>query len=348
METNPKDQVGNGPTENSSRKNMATIIATAIICLTIILAGCSKEEMIPPKTLPASIHTEEDESSLYIALNDMIEQYAKVLAAALPDYELRSIIKSQAMLRFDGDYDILATTLHGKQLSNGSDVETLLRSVYDDLYPDAERDGNQFLSSIIQAIPTLQISVPVNCSDWDLAYIPRVVPLYCDFNEHDSTAVRGYDEEGSITYMNIDKEPDDAVIVVSISERIDENGDRRFPDPMLYETAIEPSDLHLQIERGGSRELILKWPSCTTAGVFELWRKAPTGPFTRIATLQSNTHEYVDEQLEIGRRYIYYLKTSDGSTPYISGYASGRNNGDALTMASLKFDSWSALNAYEK
>ncbi len=85
--------------------------------------------------------------------------------------------------------------------------------------------GNDFLEKLKQAIPNLQVAVPIHCSEWDTKnYIPLVAFLPFDYNEENTESVIAYDAQGNTHILDVNIEPDVPVIVVGRSERVDENG----------------------------------------------------------------------------------------------------------------------------
>ena len=162
--------------------------------------------------------------------------YALSIATSLDDKEFRSMIKEEAQKKFDGDYDILATSLQkGKLETKGISVgEFLLENLAK--YGINAEDG--YLEKVVSLIPNLQVSIPVKCEEWDEAdFIPPVVPVPVDFDDTNNDVIVGYDGLGKQYTFSLKEDPNIPVIVVSVSERIDENGKFRWgeeePDTFL-------------------------------------------------------------------------------------------------------------------
>ncbi|HKK82105.1 MAG TPA: hypothetical protein VJ909_07645, partial [Prolixibacteraceae bacterium] len=87
--------------------------------------------------------SEYDELTL-VEKNEMIEDYALILASSMDNDELRSTIKSEAQLKFDGDYDILIQTLENKVIhEKGFVIKELLAKSHSDLnLKSGEKSGN--------------------------------------------------------------------------------------------------------------------------------------------------------------------------------------------------------------
>lgn len=120
-------------------------------------------------------------------MNIIINQYSKVISTALKNVDFRSLIKQLAIVCTDGDYDILNNVLLNYRLPNSTDsVRTFISNIVNESYIDEfELSGTEFLELVNNTIPNLQISVPVECDEWDPeTYTPYVIPLPIDFDEH--------------------------------------------------------------------------------------------------------------------------------------------------------------------
>lgn len=71
----------------------------------VLLASCTNDDLDVTPIQNAEEYSVEQKTEL-------ISSYAQMLAAAIGDPEVRNIIKSEAQLKFDGDYDILTATLY--------------------------------------------------------------------------------------------------------------------------------------------------------------------------------------------------------------------------------------------
>ena len=134
------------------KKNTFRKLFVVFVFLPIVFCGCEKDdfkavevhrtEQIYQSALPVFDTTTIPE------INRVIEHYSYIVAKSMVNRSFRSLIKENAMLMFDGDYDVLAVTLHDMILTGGEEetVEQLLVKEYEAL-PDKYNgmSGNEFL-----------------------------------------------------------------------------------------------------------------------------------------------------------------------------------------------------------
>jgi len=171
-------------------------------------------------------------------LDKDLETVAIALARSMKDQEIRSAIKTEALKQFDGDYDILYSAF--------SDVRVSGRTVHQDLMragasaglggADMRRFGAE-LSRIQASIPKLQISVPVHIDDWDVASFMPLVAVSPAGDEQKPTYIKAFDADGNIHFLDANVEPASPVVVVGLSERVDERGQLLNPTPHPGEAA---------------------------------------------------------------------------------------------------------------
>ena len=83
---------------------------TFIFIAIFIMMACSQEAKYDSFVEPTIDYTIDQK-------NDLISSYAQILASSIADAELRNTIKSEAQEQFDGDYDILISTLEALDLN---------------------------------------------------------------------------------------------------------------------------------------------------------------------------------------------------------------------------------------
>ena len=200
---------------------------------TLLLSACTNIES--PQYCPDDQEVSTENLVTVHQKNDLIENYAKILSSSLGNPELRKAIKTEALLKFDGDNDILVSKLHSMTLaSSNRNIESIIRS------SAVTTKSNGYLGSITDAIheqfPNLQVAVPVHCDEWDTEnYTPLVAYLPFDYNEDEATHIKAFDQQGNEYLLSTEEEPNVPVIVVSISERVDENGNLIYTSP-IYDT----------------------------------------------------------------------------------------------------------------
>lgn len=341
-----------------------------VVVFIFLFSSCEKEDDYN-QTNPSELKTVEQLSS--VEKNEMIENYARVIAASMGDKELRSIIKEEALLKFDGDYDILSSTLEKRMLSNKNiQVKELLSAT---LSRTALQNGNlrssrivegDFLESIKKVFPNLQVSVPVNCKKWDVeSFIPLVVFLPYDLEEGKTDFVTAFDINGQKHKLSLDEDPAEPVIVVSVSERIDENGKRIGMEPEYMVVLPNPFDANvilrsapagpasLTISHGQPNSIILQWADVENETGYEVHRMIQSGgsAFVKIANTVQNDNGYVNTAIPAGQLVWYKVRAinSDGPSswsPVMATTASSRNDGETLKVKRMKFTA-SALSQVE-
>lgn len=341
-----------------------------IVIATLLFSSCEKEDN----------HNQENTSELMnieqlslVEKNEMIENYALILATSMGDNELRSTIKEEAQLMFDGDYDILSNKLENRVLTKKSiQVKELLSTSHSQTALKSSNlksgniSGEEFLERIKKAFPNLQVSVPIHCDEWDTEnYIPLVVFLPYDFDETKTKSVTAYDINGKKHKLSLDVEPTEPVIVVGISERIDENGERIGTESEYMEIIPNTSNSNsmlksapsgpasLTISHGPAQTIILQWADVENETGYEVWRmhQPSETQFWKFATTGQNDNGYVNSWIAVGAKVFYKVRAinNDGPSswsPIMATTVSPRNDGEWLKIKRMRF-STSALKAVE-
>ena len=148
--------------------------------------------------------------------DEQMEALAKIVAVqAGQNMPFRAFIKQKALERFDGDYNFLINPVLYYQLSDGTRIVDLITALSND--PES-------LVSFIQSQTRLQIAVPVHCETWELTYSPSVIAIPQNYEEHLSTQVRAFDQNGRTIFIPTNSEPEVPFIVLSLNERTDASG----------------------------------------------------------------------------------------------------------------------------
>lgn len=180
------------------------------ICLPISCTN-EKEAVMPSNSqvhsaLRVGIDTEK--------INKHLERMALAVAKATQNESFRELLKSEALLQVDGDYDIFYQTFSKKKTKDGKGIHDSLKKL-------------GILDEVLNEIPILQISIPVNCENWNTTdYSPLVTFVSPDTDKKDQ--VKAYDKDGNIHWLPTNVEPSAPVIVVSLSERFDESGKSKY------------------------------------------------------------------------------------------------------------------------
>lgn len=299
---------------------------------------------------------------------ELICSYAQILAASMENPEVRDVIKKGTQLKFDGDYDILTKTLHEIELRESkSTVKKALMS-NNVVTRASERGLPESIETLVEKIqtqfPNLQVSVPILCDEWDTDnYVPLVAFLPYDYDEHTASEIEAFDTQGNSYMLSLDIEPEQPVVVVSISERVDRDGTLKNTDsiyadlgevnvPDTKATLLPPSDISLF--HSGAETLELEWSADLSDKTgYTVYRKSENeNDYSCIANLPANHNYYIDSDVNAGVKYNYKVRTvnNEGESAYsttISTFASARNDGESLKIKRMYFTK-EALKAVEK
>jgi len=332
-----------------------------LLMMVTLLVACSKDEALQQQTnLPNAAVT--DTSVAF--KNQLLNEYAMVLAKAVQHKELRTVIRNQAMRKFDEDFDVLVGTLESEYLAKPDcTVKELLLSLRKEdpmlrgigLVP---QDSD--LSKITSVMPNVQVSVPVHCEQWDPAtFVPLVAVLPYDYKEQAGNIITAYDSNGKEYKLSADDEPGFPVLVVGRSERVDDKGNMDTasysfqipPRPGLRSLSLLPEyPENLLLTHGSAKSLLLEWTDIASETGYEVWRMSGT-IFQKVAQLAANDNNFVDVNLTPNQKYWYKVRATkaDGFSswsPVMATTASNRNDNEWLKIKRMKF-SHSALKAVE-
>lgn len=328
------------------------------LCAAVLLLGaCSKEESLQQE--PLSVTTDPD----VVFKNKLLNDYAVVLARAVQQEALRSVIRNRAMKRFDGDFDVLVNQLEKEPLDvSNKTVRQLMASMNADSKlrgVSSENPDSSYLQ-ISEYIPNVQVSVPIRCEQWDAkSFVPLVAVLPYDYKEQPGNLITAYDAEGNAHQLRADEEPDFPVLVVGRSERVDEDGRmdtagfvQQFPATnALRSAALSPEyPEKLLLTHGYSRSLLLEWTDVAEDTGYEVWRMSGT-TFQLVAQTPMNDNNYVDANLVANQKYWYKVRALKAGgysswSPVMATTASSRTDNEWLKIKRMKFTA-SALRAVE-
>ncbi|MDA3817886.1 MAG: hypothetical protein PF486_10950 [Prolixibacteraceae bacterium] len=322
-------------------KLKALIFSIGII---FILQACEKSEIIDNEK--KIIKEELFQDNEY---NRDFSDFAKAVSNALKNNtSFRKIIKDEALLMIDGDYDVILKRVINKDVTPSTALKsmnvnyTVKELLEDSYYTSSQTKLKSTSSSVIDELsnkyPDMQIAIPVHAADWDETnYIPVVTFLPSGYEEGITKKVTGYDPQGNIVSIDAVNEPDEAIIVISENERFVELG----PDPDHPLVVPTPSSLNGIITESGIR---LNWdmPNGTnrfnTSGYYVYRKSADSPNYVKVSTCWG-TYErsYDDNDVVANRSYSYYVRA------YYQGETSSSSNYITLTAPSypkpvLSFD----------
>lgn len=179
-----------------------------LMCLFFFIS-CKKEEQFT-RQIPQL----EVESYSAKSVNSEVSKFAINVSKALENSDFRNFIKEEALKQFDGEYNVLYQFVKESRV-NGKRVIDLLQ-------PEVT-GSNEIFDSLLIKVPNIQIAVPVNIEKWNSSTeIPWVIYLPVDFDDSIEQNVIAFKSDGSTITLNSKTPPDFPVVVVSVSQRVDE------------------------------------------------------------------------------------------------------------------------------
>ena len=192
----------------SKRSMLACMIAGGMLSLN----SCDDKSNLEPRPKRVITPTLGE-----IINSNELDEIAKALAASMGDESVRTLIKTEALKKFDGDFDILYQNIKERQVGT--------QTMNDILNENGSKSGTSRtipIAHLAAQMPLLNISVPVNIEKWNTeSFEPLVVVSPSSFvqNEMKLTTVKAYDKNGKVHYLDSKKAPDFPVIVVGLNER---------------------------------------------------------------------------------------------------------------------------------
>lgn len=230
----------------------------------LIIQSCQKDEITEVKNarqLYQDTEYNNDFKNLSVALSK----------AVIEQNELRSLIKDEALIMFDGDYDILLKHIKDKPITDSkSKSTTTVKDVLNTYLLEDNAIGKSsqdIIEDLAEQYPDLQISVPVHAEDWDDEnFVPKITFIPEEYDESSTQYVAAY-YDGMEESLDAVTPPDEPVIVLSLNERVLALDDyfasiNEVPNVSINLTAITTES--------GIR---LTWvPSVNTGGVIQWYR----------------------------------------------------------------------------
>lgn len=185
-----------------------------VVFVLIFAPACNQadlsQELISLEEQAVFVH-QTSESDLHYE----IELLAKALSLNLESLEFRRMLKSLAMEQFDGDYDILLSSIFDIQ-EFASEVHFAYASKNNISLIEAE----SHLNLLIAQYPLLNVSVPIFCETWDVTeFVPPVAPIPQGIEEDNAIPILGYYSDGRVDTFSVLFPPDHTVIAIGLNER---------------------------------------------------------------------------------------------------------------------------------
>lgn len=161
------------------------------------------------------------------AVNNALDSMARLFARVVTDATLRQRIHEGAAKRFDGDTNVLFSTL-----SNTSEVRGALASAYGQAQRVDHSEALAAVDRLAARIPKFQVAVPVNFAEWDPAsFAPLVGYVPEGVEDTELETVTAYDAEGRTHLLAAQVDPAQPVIILGVNERTDESGEVVASEP---------------------------------------------------------------------------------------------------------------------
>jgi hypothetical protein len=301
-------------------KNFASIIKlfwliAAILLLMVPACEERSETELPEEFSDRFIETEynSDLSNLSIALSSLLSE----------SKDLRTCIKENALIQFDGDYDIILSsfldeevTLDMPDLTKGyitdgkASLRNLLNEKLNKITGSSVTKGEiSIIDEMTEKYPYLQVSVPVNAEDWDEeTYIPDVTFIPEEYDEATTEYVIGYNSDGEEVLIDAVNPPEDPVIVLSMNERID------LPEnPKAPGTPATPTNLK-GMETESGIKLVWDMPDTTsssnTTGYYVFRKMGNDVSYVLVSTIPGAYNKtYDDIYVAPNATYSYYVQS---------------------------------------
>jgi hypothetical protein len=162
----------------------------------------------------------------------LAKEFAKVLASATEDADMRDFIKQASLKKFDGDNNFLFVQAEDESLnpltkSGASTFKDRLREKSQVITKssNSEVDFDKLITSIKTKYPLLQVAVPDvyegSTEAWNTNdYKPLVAFVPDDFDEKTTKSIKAFDVDGNEYELDAQNPPENPVIVVNENERV--------------------------------------------------------------------------------------------------------------------------------
>ncbi len=191
-----------------------------------IFNACQKSDESIDQNVDESITLKSSDKLEKEEYDKNVRKIAKALSKSLKNKDLRKLIKEEALLKMDGDYDVMWKDLKNKKVSFEAEEyilnEVIIENIDDETKTKKQKKDE--LDDFEKKYKKLQIAVPIFCEQWDVDnYTPLVAYLPSDYSEN-WTEIEAFDSQGKSHLINTQTEPEFPVIVIGKNERSDENG----------------------------------------------------------------------------------------------------------------------------
>lgn len=246
-----------------------------IISLLFTLTVCHKDEnVIEVITNPYDVKSES---------NSALEELALIFTEANTSDSFRNELKSDALIEYDDEFLLNYSKLKTK--NNDNNIIKLLKMYSGDLDLDK-------IQSLVDKIPSYEVSVPINADVWDTEnYTPLVAFIPENFNEKIHKKIKAFNGSGNPIWIDVNEDPTLPVILIRPKENVD-----------LSKYIIENENEFKSARTNGGNERI-KQIGTDNIGEVESWISGPRCELKCI-TISSKTKSIISED-------YFYPKRSD-------------------------------------
>lgn len=249
-----------------------------------------------------------------------MRELSQAVKLALKNSSFRKLVKEQALIKFDGDYDVLFKHILKKTIvderiginKSGKEkitVEDLLEESFSANFKSKLKSSTSVIDQLATEYPNLQVSVPVHADSWDTeTFTPDVAFIPENAVDGQIEGIPAYNQEGNEYMLDANNAPNEPVIVIGHNERIE-----KFPieDDLLP----PPAPLNLRgIETEEGIQLNWDMPSSATymnTLGYKVYRKTSIETAYTLLGISNgfNNRSYNDvgNSIESGRTYSYYI-----------------------------------------
>lgn len=293
-------------------------ILNVAILATMVVVGCTNSL---PEALPQANNSERviAESPYNEAFDGVAQTVSKAMVLSS---DFRQVVKDLSLQKFDGDYDIMLSTLGEQTVSDYTSTKGLtgpitVAQMFDELFPADTKtlSPEEILATIAEMYPLMQIAVPVHAEDWELGYIPTVVFLDDNYVDTVTEYVKGYNADGEEVWVDAINEPEVPIIVISENERGGASqcyGTTRV-DARIGEPIVTASNLTATFE---GINIVLRWQynNGTPRRTLVYASIGESGSFSYLSPASGTSFTYRD--VAPNTTYRFYLKvvSPDGQT----------------------------------
>jgi len=188
------------------------------------ISYCTQQGLEPGPSYLKDPQYETDKSMLN-------KNVAKSLASIIKQKEVRKFVKSNVVNQFDGDYNFLFTLEKDKSISIENEAGRVSINTFGELLSKnfttssiVGRSSSSDFESLVSSLnPLMEIKIPelngISPEDWDTENTTPIVAALAS-NMRDAEYIIGYDSEGNEYEIDLNKEPDQLVIIIGENERV--------------------------------------------------------------------------------------------------------------------------------